>query len=280
MQDGGEDASFRVMTQDFSIDIGTTPPCQATLAGGQRSGTGTPLVLVHGFGGSRHDWDPVTAALPDDLPLIAYDQRGFGDSHGEAGAPFSHSDDLLALLDALELERADLCGLSLGGGTVLNFALNHPERVRRLVLVSPLMVGWTWSADWIERWKAIGRAARGGDMAAARDLWLQHPLFDTARDGPNAARLRAGIAAFHGRQWVQDDQRPEMPDVDRLSALALPTLLLTGSRDTEDFRLMAELIEAAGRDVTRIEHPGAGHLLNLELPQQIAREIAGFIGRG
>ena len=143
----------------------------ATLRGVQRRGTSTPLVLVHGFGGSQHDWAPVMGALPADMRLIAYDQRGFGDSTGTPGMAFSHADDLLALLDRLEIARADLCGLSLGGATALHFALNHPDRVRRLVLVSPLMVGWSWSADWIERWKQIGRAARAGDMQTARDLW-------------------------------------------------------------------------------------------------------------
>lgn len=261
------------MTQDFRIDIE-----HATLAGWQREGDGTPLILVHGFGGSRHDWEPVVAALPADLPLIAYDQRGFGDSDTVSGEAFSHAEDLLALLDNLGIAQADLCGLSLGGGTVLNFALNHPQRVRRLVLVSPLIVGWSWSEDWIARWKAIGRAARDGDMAGARDLWWQHPLFGTTRAGPEAGRLRAGIDSFHGRQWVRDDQRPELPEAGRLAALAVPTLLLTGSRDTADFRLIAEQIVGASKHVTRIDHEGAGHLLNLEAPERIASEIAAFLG--
>ncbi|WP_324695955.1 alpha/beta fold hydrolase [Novosphingobium aerophilum] len=260
------------MTQDFSIETGG-----ATLSGYRREGTGTPLVLVHGFGGSRHDWEPIVAALPADLPLIAYDQRGFGDSTGAPGVPFSHSDDLLALLDTLGIARADLCGLSLGGGTVLNFALNHPECVRRLVLVSPLMLGWSWSADWVERWKAIGRAARGGDIASARELWWNHPLFETTRESAGSQRLRAGIEAFHGRQWIQDDQRPELPEAERLTDLATPTLLLTGSHDTEDFRLMAALIDAASEQVSRIDHEGAGHLLNLEIPARLAGEIIAFV---
>lgn len=263
-----------MMAVPFRIDLP-----HGSLAGDRREGSGTPLVLVHGFGGSRHDWEPLVTALPAELPLVAYDQRGFGESSGEAGVAFSHADDLLALLDALEVARADLCGMSLGGATALNFALNHPERVRRLVLISPLMVGWTWTDDWVERWKQIGRAARDGDMETARELWWRHPLFGTTRASPAAPLLRASIAAFHGRQWVQDDQRPALPEVDRLTDLSVPTLLLTGTRDTEDFRLIADLIAAAGRDVTRIDHAGAGHLLNLEIPGTIAGEIARFLQR-
>jgi 2-succinyl-6-hydroxy-2,4-cyclohexadiene-1-carboxylate synthase len=256
----------------FSVSIGGV-----TLSGERRDGKGMPLVLIHGFGGSRRDWDATIAALPADLPLIAYDQRGFGQSTSETGAPYSHTDDLLALLDTLEVPRAHLCGMSLGGATALNFALSHPGRVGRLVLVSPLMAGWSWSSEWIERWKEIGRAARSGDMNAARELWWRHPLFDSTRACPAASELRASIESFHGRQWVQDDQRPELPDIDRLAGLAVPTLLLTGARDTEDFRLIGDVIEAAVPDVTRIDHTDAGHMLNLELPDTIAREIARFL---
>ncbi|WP_159983121.1 MULTISPECIES: alpha/beta fold hydrolase [unclassified Novosphingobium] len=255
----------------------TLEPGGAVLSGVRRQGAGIPLVLVHGFGGSRHDWQPLIAALPADRPLIAYDQRGFGESQGEPGTPFSHADDLLALLSALDMPQADLCGMSLGGASALNFALDHPERVRRLILVSPLMVGWSWTSDWIERWKTIGRAARAGDIAQARDLWWQHPLFDSLRETPAGCGMQASIEAYHGRQWVQDDQRPAFPDIDRLANLSMPTLLLTGERDTEDFRLIAQVIAAIGPQVTRIDHVDAGHMLNLEIPEKIAGEIERFL---
>lgn len=249
------------------------------LTGERRGGTGVPLILVHGFGGSRRDWSPVIAALPSHLPLIAYDQRGFGDSSGASGVPFSHADDLLALLDALAIDRADLCGMSLGGATVLHFALSHPERVNRLVLISPLMAGWSWSSEWVERWKQIGRAARGGDIAKARELWWEHPLFAPTRESPAAAMLRASVMEFHGRQWVQDDQRPELPEVDRLTELSTPALLLTGALDVPDFRLIADLIVAAGQDVVRIDYGGAGHMLNFEKSREIAARIAAFVSQ-
>jgi len=248
-----------------------------SLFGVRRAGTGTPLVLIHGFGGSHRDWDALVAALPGGRPVIAYDQRGFGASSADPGAPFSHADDLLALLDMLDIPQADLCGMSLGGGSALEFALGHPLRVRRLVLVSPLMGGWPWTPAWIERWKEIGRAARAGDIARARALWWHHPLFDTLRESPAGTAMHAAIEAYHGRQWVQDDQRPAVYDRDRLAALSVPTLLLTGARDVEDFRRIADAIAEAGRCVTRIDHPGAGHMLNLEIPEVIAGRVEAFL---
>lgn len=252
----------------------------ATLVG-ERYGPneGVPLVLVHGFGGSRHDWELVTQALPPGRAVLRYDQRGFGASEARTAEPFSHGQDLIALLDALQIEQADLCGVSLGGATALDCALDAPRRVRRLVLISPMLTGWSWSPEWIERWKTIGRAARAGDIERARSLWYDHPLFAPVRSGRQADTLRQSIAAFAGRQWIQDDQRPEMPMVDRLHALGTPTLLLTGGLDLPDFRLMADLIAGASSTVERIDDPTAGHLLTLERPNEVATAMTAFLSR-
>ena len=260
------------MTAAFRIELDS-----AVLTGERRPGEGMPLVLIHGFGGSRHDWQPLIDVLPGDLPLITYDQRGFGESTGTPDVPFSHSGDLLALLDRLGIAQADLCGMSQGGAMALHFALDHPDRVRRLVLVSPGMTGWSWSDEWVERWKEVSRAARAGDMDAARDLWWQHPFFETARKSSAAGLLRASIDAFHGQQWIKDGQRRELPDVDRLTRLATPALLLTGALDVPDFRLIGDLIEGAGQQVIRIDYAGAGHMLILEIPAVIAPEITHFL---
>lgn len=250
----------------------------ATLVGERRDGQrSVPLLLVHGFGGSRRDWDPVLAALDGEVSTIAYDQRGFGESSAEPGVSFSHANDLVALLDAFELDQVDLCGLSLGGATALGCALDAPERVRRIVLVSPMLAGWSWSEEWIALWKAIGRAARAGELETARSLWWQHPLFATTRESPRAELLHRSIANFSGRQWVQDDQRDEWPMVERLHAVEAPTLLLTAALDLPDFRLMAELIEAAIPNIARRDDPAAGHLLTLERAAEVAAAMSAFL---
>src|SRR5262245_57039639 len=134
----------------------------ATLAG-ERSGEGAPLVLLHGMAGERQDWNRLLAALPADMATLRYDLRGFGQSTSD-DREYSHSDDLLALFDAQGIDRAPLLGLSMGGGVALNFALSHPERVSRLILISPAMVGWEWSDAWKDLWRGVSRAARDGDM--------------------------------------------------------------------------------------------------------------------
>ena len=243
-------------------------------------GRGSALVLVHGFGGDRSTWDGAWKALGRDRRLLRYDLRGFGQSIERDDQTFSHARDLEALLDAMGIRRCDLVGVSMGGAVALNFALDRPARVRRLVLVSPGLVAWDWSEDWRALWRPIVEAAVSGDLAQARELWWTHPLFETTRSTPAAAELlRKSILSYSGRHWVEGDrQEPALPDLDRLHLLAAPTLLLTGSRDLDDFRLIAGLIEAAAPDLRRKDYAGAGHLLHLEQPKAFNRDVLAFLG--
>ena len=252
----------------FTLDL-----AGVRLSGATR-GPSPQAVLLHGFGGSGADWDRVWAELPANLPVLRYDQRGFGGSAARTSEPYSHTADLLALLDARGIPRADLVGLSQGGAVALHFALEHPERVRRLVLVSPALTGWQWSDEWKAHWRAASAAARGGDMAEARRRWATHPMFAEAMAGPEAGELIAAITAFSGQQWLSDPALPEVSDVDRLGQLTAPTLLLSGERDFADFHGIAALLQAGIPDLRTVSFPTAGHMLNLEAPAAVAREIA------
>src|SRR5262245_20639659 len=101
-------------------------------------GRGEPLVLVHGLADDHRAWRRTLAWLAVDRRVIACDLRGHGQtSLGDASGTLAQlGADLVALLDALDLERVDLCGFSLGGTVVLRAAIDHPERVRRLLPVA------------------------------------------------------------------------------------------------------------------------------------------------
>lgn len=260
----------------FTVEL-TDARIAGDARGDDPQGNRPRAVFLHGFGGSGADWDRVWAALPADFAVLRYDQRGFGGSAAVAGVPYSHVADLLALLDTRGIGQADLIGLSQGGSVACHFALEHPQRVRRLVLVSPALYGWKWSEDWRAVWRAASGAARAGDMAGARAAWSAHPMFASAHASPAAGELAAALVAFPGAQWLTDSPLPETPDVDRLGALAAPTLLLTGAEDFGDFRDIAALLERDVPGLRQVFYPGAGHLLNLERPREIAREIAAFL---
>ena len=233
-------------------------------------------VFMHGFGSDKRTWDPLWTQLPPGSIGARFDLRGFGRSLPRTEEPFGHADDLLSLLDALDIEKADLVGVSMGGGVAINFALGRPDRIRSLAVINPALLTWNWSAQWVALWKPIVAAARAGDMGAARDLWTVHPLFERTLASEAAGILMAEIGRFSGQPWVDDRQARVPPDLDRLHELRAPVLLLTGADDLPDFRSIAAEIEARTADVTRHDKDGAGHLLHLEAPKWCADRLRAF----
>jgi pimeloyl-ACP methyl ester carboxylesterase len=243
----------------------------------RRRGGRPRAVYLHGFAGDLHTWDALWTEPAAVLPGLRYDLRGFGRTRGGEEETFSHADDLLAVLDALDLEQVDLVGVSMGGGIALNFALDHPQRVDSLVLISPAIVAWEWSQQWRDLWRPLVELARAGHLDEARQRWWQHPLFATVRDSGAAASLHDAISRYSGSHWLRDSHRPMAPDVERLFRLQARTLLLTGELDLPDFRLIADLIAASVPELTRLDLPGCGHLLHLEQTATCARQIGHFL---
>ena len=235
------------------------------------------LLFLHGFAGDLHTWDGLWQALDETLPALRYDMRGYGESVARQNAAFSHADDLLYLLDALEIASVDLVGVSMGGGIAVNFAMDHPQRVRNLVLISPALVAWEWSEEWQSLWCPVAERARSGALSEARDLWWQHPLFASTRESKGAVPLQESIMRFSGTQWIRDYQRTALPDVERLHLLHTRTLLLTGGRDMQDFKLIADLLEVSAGSLQRIDRPDLGHLLYLEDANACADAIRCFL---
>jgi 3-oxoadipate enol-lactonase len=110
------------------------------------AGDGAPVVFVHGFGLDSSMWDPQWAAFAKRHRVIRYDMRGYGGSSVPEGA-YSHTEDLLALIDFLGAHPAHLVGLSLGGRVALRVAAQHPEVVRSLTLADPALDGHIWTED-------------------------------------------------------------------------------------------------------------------------------------
>jgi pimeloyl-ACP methyl ester carboxylesterase len=242
-------------------------------------GAGAPLVLLHGMASDRHTWDAATPVLAQRHRVIRYDLRGFGQSpHPQQS--YSHTDDLAQLLDECGVGACDLLSVSWGGSIALHFALEHPKRVHRLIVESPSMRGWDWSDAWRARAEAIDAAARNEGVAAARALWLRHPMFDTLRMHAEAfSAFAAGLEHYSGRHWLGDDPHAPLirPDLERLHELEIPTLLITGQHDLEDIRLIAEAIAAIAPNVSRVDVPHAGHLVHLERPEAFLAAVTAFL---
>jgi pimeloyl-ACP methyl ester carboxylesterase len=211
-------------------------------------------------------WDPQWRVLQREFRAIRYDLRGFGGSSLPNGA-YSHSADLLDLLEYLDARPAHVIGLSMGGRMALRFALDHPEAVKSLTLIDSALEGHSWSGAWNQKMNAIEAAAKSGDLEAAKQLWLTHELFAPARRDPQlAAALAAMVHDYSAWHWWNRDpvRRSASPAIKGLATLRCPTLVLLGELDLPDFKDIAQRLAAEVPGATLHTIAGAGHMANME----------------
>jgi 3-oxoadipate enol-lactonase len=243
-------------------------------------GSGPAVVLLHAGVADRTMWaehlDPLAAA---GFRVVAPDLPGFGEAPParELDAPW---DDILAMMDALSIERAALVGNSFGGAVALRVALVAPDRVSALVLCSAPAPGVGPYAGLEAAWEAEGAALERGDVdaavAAVVDAWTL----------PGAApELRARVAAMQRRAFelqLEASAAEEAPDPleqrpGALARLGVPALATAGEHDMREFREGAELL---ARTLPRGRHEvisGAGHLAPLEVPEAFRDLVVGFL---
>lgn len=242
------------------------------------AGTGQPLVLIHGFSLDHRMWNDQFERLAQAYQVIRYDLRGFGRSALPDGRPYSHADDLKALLDHLGVGPTHLLGLSLGGWVALNFALVYPAATRSLVLADAVLLGLGWSEEYLAAINPIWEAASKTGVATARELWLRTPLIAPAAARPGAGpRLRQIIADYSGWHFVNTDPGQAEPDVlERLETIEAPTLVIVGERDMSDFQRIADTLLQIPK-ARKVVVVGSGHMVNMEAPERFNDIVLDFL---
>lgn len=246
----------------------------------QVQGQGRPLVLVHGFTLSLEMWDGQMEAFSRQYRVIRYDLRGFGGSD-LPGEPYRHAEDLAALLDYLDIPNASLLGCSMGGGIAIDFALSFPERTQALILFDSALGGFPYSAEFTASTAALYALGKSS-IEAARQLWLEHPMFGPVLESPAAPHFQRIMAAYSGWHWSNPDptRRYETPAAKRLGEIKAPTLVIVGERDIPDMRAIAEALAAQIPTAHKVELPGLGHLANLEDPALFNQTVLEFLAKG
>lgn len=240
-----------------------------------------PLVVLIGGGGTldRRMWDEQVAAMSSRYTVLRYDVRGIGGSSRPEG-PFSHSEDLNALLRTLDAPPACVVGLSFGAGIAVDLALDHPSRVRCLVLASPGL-----SSDKDDNLKgalAAAELARKNGLASVVDAIVRSPSLLASENASTRERVRE-IYLDQGDVFESDFAlirlwRPtEPPARERLSAIRVPTLILTGEHDAEPVHDTAEELTAGIAGAEAVVVPGAGHLSNLDAPRAFNESVLSFL---
>lgn len=247
------------------------------------SGHGLPVVLLHGFPHNRTLWTAQRLGLAEQARCIVPDLRGFGDSstHG----PYSmdqYADDVVALLDWLHIERAVICGLSMGGYVAMALWRRHPTRVRALIFCDTRGDADSEQAR-ARRDTLIALVRREGVRAIAEPQLTGMVGSTTRARRPEVLHL---LEAMIGRQapagviGALQAMRDRPDSRETLGTISVPVLVLVGDEDAltpiGEARAIAEAVPASAR--VRLEIiAGAGHVPCLERPAATTHAIADFL---
>ena len=249
-------------------------------------GAGPPLVLIHGTSSSLHTWEGWAKILSSHRRVVRLDLPGFGLTGAAPDhdyRPERYARVVAALLDQLGIGRADVAGNSLGGRVALTFALDHPDRVRKLVLVD---------AAGLRGLKppAIFRFARtpvvNGLLTVVTPRWIiarnvAEVYGDPSRIDDTLVDRYADLTRAEGNREALLERLtgPRDPDLDdRLGEIHAPVLILWGERDRWIPLPFAKRLEAGIAGAKLVTWPDAGHVPMEELPEPTAREVDRFLG--
>jgi pimeloyl-ACP methyl ester carboxylesterase len=254
----------------------TAPPARV-------EGVGTPpIVLLHAFPLDGRMWAPQVDALAGHYQVVVPDLRGFGAAKEqvvEVAELDLLADDLARLLDDHGLDQVVLCGLSLGGYVSFAFARRHPSRLRGLVLASTRATADD-EGEAAARLEMAERVLAEG-VGFLPEVMLPRLLGATSRrDRPDLVERVTKLLLEQDPAAVAAAQRgmARRPDVtEELAAVTVPVLVLSGTEDEligpEDGRNLA----AAFPDAKFALFEQAGHLLNLERPDQVNEVLLDFV---
>jgi pimeloyl-ACP methyl ester carboxylesterase len=248
----------------------------------ERSGSGFPVIFLHAGIADSRMWEPQVAAFAGHFDVVRPDERGFGKSELPA-MRWSPIADLLQIMDSLGLKPAHLVGCSLGGSNAIDFALDHPERVSKLVLVGSGISGANFGKNYPELWADVKAADEARDLSALNEAEMK--LFLAGPRRPVEAiekRLRDLFLDMNATSMSSDfdaapTDRLDPPAVERLGEISAPTLVVVGDEDVPPVLDCTELLMQKVAGARKAVIHDAAHLPNLEHPEEFNRVVLDFL---
>lgn len=255
----------------------------------EERGSGEPLLLLHGFTGSRANWWQTCAPeLASQHRVITVDLLG----HGETDAPLhstryamkAAAEDLIGILERITEEPAHLLGYSMGGRLALYLALHHSKCFRSLTLesASPGLRTPEERAERRQRDGALADRIEREGVAAFVDFWESLSLWESQQQLDEQIRLRlrqqrlqnSALGLANSLRGMGTGVQPSLWD--DLTRLTLPVLLLTGEYDHK-FERINDAMAAQMPNAKRVTVSGAGHTTHLERPDAFAAAVSAHL---
>ena len=238
----------------------------------EQDGSGDPVVLIHGVTLDLRMWSLQVPELSKHFRVIRYDLRGFGRSERQIGQGHRHQDDLNLLLDELQISKAHLVGLSRGGRVALEFAIDHPDRVLKLVLIDPAIRYKNKANEPFPQDEYRERTIEFMEKAA--DEWLKAPIWKS----PGLDHIRPEIEEIVREffSWKQILPNPDL-DYSRIPTLKVPTLVLVGDDESGEMSDSAKTLSEMLPNCQYQPVPDAGHIANMDNPFVVNQALLNFL---
>jgi pimeloyl-ACP methyl ester carboxylesterase len=246
----------------------------------QKKGEGPTLVLLHGWPLDGREWRRQIDGLSDEFTVVAWDALGSGRSSDPPETFRLHdwADCLAAFIEALELGRPHVAGLSWGGGLALELHRRHPTVLRTLILASA-HAGWAGSLPPEVVEQRLQLMLRNSELPP--DQWapaLIETLVTKKATADMVDELSSMITEFHPaatrvamRAFAEADLRDVLPRID------VPTLLLCGEEDMRAPRHVWEALHSGIRGSKLVLIPGVGHVIDIEAAERFNAEVRAFL---
>lgn len=254
-------------------------------------GQGVPILFIHEFASDWRGWEPQMRAFGNRYRCITYSARGYAPSDvPDDGQVYTYEHvmrDAVAVLDHLQIDRAHLIGLSMGGYTALQVALNHPQRVRSMVLAGAGSGSERWyTGQFHAQSQALGdQFMREGSAATAASYAMGASRIPFLLKDPRGHAEFAGRLAEHDARGSAHTARgfqggrPSLYDFgEPMKRLTTPTLVVVGDEDDrciEPALFFKQTLPASGL----VMLPKTGHAVNLEEPDLFNRIVGEFLTR-
>ena len=251
----------------------------------EATGDGEPVIFVHAGIADRRMWATQVPAFSERFRTITYDMRGFGESV-MVDEPFTHSGDLVELMDSLEVDRAHIIGCSIGASATLQFAIEYPNRASSIVLVNGDAPGFVPEGGYYDPPQSHDSEAaiEAGEFERAAELEVEMwvvGMFRSASDVPAEVRDAvyamdlAALAMESRREAVA--QRPDVPIGTRLAEVRCPALIVVGELDLPDMLPIGEHLADGIAGASLVTISGAAHLPNMEQTTEFNRVVLDFL---
>lgn len=252
----------------------------------EMAGEGAPLVFLHAIPFDSRMWDDQWREFSQRYKVIRYDLRGLGKSD-PLERPISHRQELYRVLEAAGVKQATLVGCSVSGETILDAALERPELVSALIIVSAVPGGFELQGEPPKELMQMLAAVEQGelDLASALQLriWVDGPFRQPGQVGLPVRRRAAEMSRTTsskgnwGLALAPDPDPLDPPTAQRLDQIKAPTLIIAGGLDNPEILRAADVMAAAIPNTQKVIIANAAHLPNMEQPAEFNLVVEDFL---